>query len=128
MRLCLSLAPALAALLAGPALGDVATATRLAKSGSFVVQSPVNCAQEVGQSFGTCTARVARAGAASAVVVKFPNGFARTLSFDGGDFLRGNATMSGVGTDTQWSLSDGMYSIRVDDQRFEIPKTLVDGS
>jgi hypothetical protein len=35
--------------------------------------------------------------------------------------------MSGVGTDTDWSLAAGMYSIRVDDQRFELPEALVVG-
>ncbi|NNF92456.1 MAG: hypothetical protein HKM96_13790, partial [Boseongicola sp.] len=62
-----------------------------------------------------------------AVVVTFPNGFARTLTFDGGDFVRGNATMSGVGTDTDWRLSDGTYFVRVDDQRYELPAALVFG-
>jgi len=35
--------------------------------------------------------------------------------------------MSGVGTDTEWSVSDEMYRIRVDDQRFEVPEALVWG-
>ncbi len=47
--------------------------------------------------------------------------------FSDGDFLRGNATMSGVGTDTDWQLSRGLYHVRVDDQRFEIPEALVTG-
>jgi hypothetical protein len=33
--------------------------------------------------------------------------------------------MSGVGTDTDWSLSSGIYRIRVDDQRFELAEALV---
>jgi len=36
--------------------------------------------------------------------------------------------MSGVGTDTEWHLSDGIYFIRVDDQRFELPEALVFGN
>jgi len=35
--------------------------------------------------------------------------------------------MSGVGTDTEWRLEDGVYFIRVDDQRFEMSKALVFG-
>ena len=44
-----------------------------------------------------------------------------------GEFLRGNATMSGVGTDVEWRLSGGLYNVRVDDQRFELPEALVVG-
>ena len=74
-------------------------------------------------------AQVARSeGAAAAVVVTFPNGFAGMLTFDDGTFLRGDATMSGVGTDTDWTLSDGTYRVRVDDQRFELPEALVSGN
>ena len=76
----------------------------------------------------TCAAAVARASdSAAAVVVTFPNGFARTLIFDDGVFVRGNPTMSGVGTDMEWHLSDSMYFVRVDDQRFELPEALVFG-
>ena len=110
------------------ATADVGTASARAKSGEFDATSKVRCAQEVGQTLGTCKAAVARSGSsAAAVVVTFPNGFARTLTFAEGAFLRGNATMSGVGTDTEWHLSDGIYYIRVDDQRFELPEALVFG-
>ena len=61
------------------------------------------------------------------MVVAFPSGFVRTLTFSDRAFLRGNPTMSGVGTDTEWQLSDGTYRVRVDDQRFDIPETLVWG-
>jgi hypothetical protein len=76
----------------------------------------------------TCAAAVARVGdIAAAVVVTFPNGFARTLLFEEEVFVRGNPTMSGVGTDTDWHLSDSMYFVRVDDQRFQLPEALVFG-
>jgi hypothetical protein len=35
--------------------------------------------------------------------------------------------MSGVGTDTDWSMAAGVFIIRVDDQRFELPEALVFG-
>ncbi len=111
----------------GIALADIDAATARAKSGNIDARGDVQCAQEVGQSLGGCTAKVARAGASAAVVVTFPNGFSRILMFSDGRFLRGNATMSGVGTDTDWSLTEGVYLVRVDDQRFEIPETLVIG-
>ena len=115
-----------AILLAGASDADVMDATRNAKAGEFVASDDVACAQEVGEELGVCSAKVARDDAdAAAVVVTFPNGFSRILTFEGGAFLRGNTTMSGVGTDTEWSLDDGLYRIRVDDQRFELPKALV---
>lgn len=122
-------APLIAALLI--AVTPVAThadskaATKRAKSGQFDARGQVRCAQEVGQALGVCDASVARVAGSAAVVVTFSNGFARTLTFTDGAFLRGNATMSGVGTDTEWHLTGGTYRIRVDDQRFELPETLV---
>lgn len=104
---------------------DVTEASKRARAGAFDASQDIRCAQEVGEPFGTCTAAVARAAGSAAVVVTFANGFARTLMFDHGAFLRANATMSGVGTDTDWSLTDRVYQIRVDDQRFEIPEALV---
>ena len=115
------------AMLPDAAAGDIVKATQRANSGAFDAQGDVRCAQEVGQSLGTCPAAVTRADGSAAVVVTFPNGFARTLMFSDGEFLRGNATMSGVGTDTEWRLVDGTYQVRVDDQRFELPETLVAG-
>ncbi|MBT8418935.1 MAG: hypothetical protein KJO42_15975 [Silicimonas sp.] len=116
-----------AAILPGAAAGQDITAIERAKAADFDMKGEIACAQEVGEAMGACRAAVARAGGAAAVVVTFPNGFARTLTFDGGDFVRGNATMSGVGTDTDWSLSDGTYFVRVDDQRYEVPAALVFG-
>ncbi|MEM7635371.1 MAG: hypothetical protein AAF299_12470, partial [Pseudomonadota bacterium] len=58
-------------------------------------------------------------------VVTFPNGFARNLYFVHGEFVRASATMSGVGTDMDWRLQNGRYFIRVDDQRYELPTTLI---
>lgn len=116
-----------AGMLPGIAAADVMTATERARSRAFDATGEVRCAQEVGQSLGMCRAAVARAGDSAAVVVTFANGFSRTLTFAGREFLRGNATMSGVGTDTEWHLSRGTYHIRVDDQRFELPEALVFG-
>jgi hypothetical protein len=115
------------ALFPWPALADRMLAATRAKSGDFDAKGEARCAQEVGQSLETCAVAVARAAGSAAVVVTFANGFARTLTFEDRQFLRGNATMSGVGTDTDWSLSSGVFSIRVDDQRFELPEALVFG-
>lgn len=109
------------------ASADVSMAVTRAKSGKFEAAGDVRCAQEVGQALGTCGAKVARDGRSAAVVVTFPNGFARTLTFSEREFIRGNATMSGVGTDTDWHLFGNTYHVRVDDQRFEIPDALIFG-
>ncbi len=115
------------AVLPGTAGADVSVAAKHAKSGEFEAVGEVRCAQEVGQPLGACGAKVARAEGSAAVVVTFPNGFSRTLTFSDREFLRGNATMSGVGTDTDWRLDGGMFHVRVDDQRFELPEALVFG-
>ena len=111
--------------LPGAAAADLSAAMKLARSAEFNTISEVRCAQDAGQMLIVCRAAFARAGDAAAVVVTFPNGFARTLTLADGKFLRGNPTMSGVGTDTEWRLTDGTYYIRVDDQRFELPARLV---
>ncbi|WP_227271588.1 hypothetical protein [Roseobacter weihaiensis] len=127
MRIVRPLALTLIAVFPDASAADMDAATDRAKSKDFNAIGEVLCAQDVGQSLGTCSAAVARVGGCAAVVVTFTNGFARTLQFSDGEFLRGNATMSGAGTDTEWRLSHGLYHVRVDDQRFEIPAALVIG-
>ena len=86
----------------------------------------IPCAQETGEALGECTYRVERhKNGKTMVTVAFPNGFKRGLFFKDGKFLKGSMTMSGVGTDTDWSLKDGTHIIRVDDQRYEVPNTLI---
>ena len=127
MRAGLALALAAIGMVPGMVSGDVTGANARAKSGDFDRAGVVGCSQEAGQTLGTCEAVIAGATDGAVVVVTFPNGFSRMLMFEDGAFLRGNATMSGVGTDTEWSISDGIYRVRVDDQRFEIPEALVWG-
>ena len=109
------------------ARADMPMAIERAKAGTFDARGEILCAQEVGQALGDCDAAIARADGSVVVVVTFPNGFARTLMFADGAFLRGNPTMSGVGTDTDWRLDGDTYHVRVDDQRFELPQALVFG-
>ncbi len=99
---------------------------RRARARDFDSKGEVACAQEQGQAMGTCLASASRSGGGDAtVVVTFPNGFARNLYFVHGEFVRASATMSGVGTDMDWRLKNKRYFIRVDDQRYELPNTLV---
>ena len=100
-----------------------------ARDKDFDAAGTVLCAQERGQPVASCNASVARSGGGDAsVVVTFPNGFARHLFFTHGAFIKGSATMSGVGTDIDWALKAGVYVIRVDDQQFEISERFVLGN
>ena len=122
MRAAAGLAAALA--LAAPAAAQ--DADRRARAGDFDAHATVRCAQEIGDAMAPCEAAIARgAEGDAAVVVTFPSGFRRRLSFEAGRFVRGDATMSGVGTDVDWVEVQGAHRIRVDDQRFEIPAALV---
>jgi len=97
-----------------------------ARQRSFDAETNVGCAQEQNQALGQCGATVARSdGGDATVVVTFPNGFARSLYFIHGEFVRASATMSGVGTDTDWQLRQDKYLLRVDDQRYEIPRAFI---
>lgn len=99
-----------------------------ARRRDYDARGEVACAQEQGQQLGRCGAAVTRGtGGDAAVVVTFPNGFARTLYFVHGEFVSASATMSGVGRDTAWRLDGGLHVIRVDDQRYELTDVLVFG-
>lgn len=101
---------------------------RRARKRDFDATTKVACAQEQGQSLGICKAAVARGtGGDATVAVTFPNGFTRQLYFVHGAFVAASATMSGVGTDTEWRLESGLHLVRVDDQRYELPGEFVFG-
>lgn len=86
----------------------------------------VPCVQRDGLPLVECSISVRHGEEGeTTVTATFPNGFKRMLSFSEGRFVRGNPTMSGVGTDTEWALVDGTHLIRVDDQKFEIPDALL---
>ena len=107
------------------AMGENDTKRR-ARRRDFDATTTVRCAQEQGQELGKCEAAVARTdGGDATLVVTFSNGFARQLYFVHGEFVRANATMSGVGTDTAWQLNGGDHRVRVDDQQFVIPHDFV---
>ena len=120
-----------------PFLVGICAATWFGAAGAFAGQpdtsleaSPetIACAQESGEALGQCTYSGKRdAKGKTTVTVAFANGFKRGLFFKDGKFLKGSVTMSGVGTDTDWTLEDGTHIIRVDDQRYDVPDTLVTG-
>ena len=99
-----------------------------AKRKRFDATAEVPCAQERGQDMARCQVGVARSGGGDATAAAtFQNGFVRLLTFEHGRFVRANTTMSGTGRDVEWSLTSGVYKIRVDDQRFEVPVAFVIG-
>jgi hypothetical protein len=106
---------------------DTKTAIMRARSGAFDAYGIVACAQEVGEAFGTCNAAIARFADTAVAKVTFANGFSRMLIFSDREFVRGNSTMSGVGTDVEWHLAEGVYYVRVDDQRYELSEALIFG-
>ena len=109
-------------------LADAKDIVERAARGAFDARGDIGCAQERGQALFTCVAGVVRSGSGdAAVAVTFPNGFVRTLYFESRMFVRGSATMSGTGRDTDWELSDGLHRVRVDDQRYELPDAFVFG-
>jgi len=89
----------------------------------------IACAQETGEALGQCSYRIDRNDKGkTTVTVVFANGFKRRLFFRNGAFVKASTTMSGTGSDTDWSLKDGTHKIRVDDQRYEVPETLTAGN
>lgn len=109
------------------AIGEDDSGKRVMKR-QFDRTGKVACAQERGEKLGTCRFGVASSGGGDATaLITFPNGFTRRLFFRHGRFMSASATMSGAGRDTDWTLTDGLHAIRVDDQRYEIPDNLIFG-
>jgi hypothetical protein len=99
------------------------------RSGDFDASGSAACSQDRGQMPGECKVVVARSGGGDATLrATFPNGFARTLRFENGEFVSANPTMSGAGTDTDWRVENGNHVIRVDDQSYELPHDLIFGN
>ncbi|RDD64198.1 hypothetical protein DU478_21555 [Thalassococcus profundi] len=95
-------------------------------SADNAVPRSIGCSQGSGAALHQCSYRVKQdeKGRISVTVI-FANGFERALFFNNGEFLKASVTMSGVGTDTEWSVVDGTYRIRVDGQRYNVPVSLI---
>ncbi len=105
-----------------------AAETRAADDSSVANPTPktIACAQERGEALGQCTYRIKRDQNGKVTVkVAFANGFKRGLFFKDGKFLKASVTMSGVGTNADWSFKDGTHMIHVDGQRYEVPDILI---
>ncbi len=94
----------------------------------FDATGDLSCAQERGQNMGRCRFGIAySSGGDATVVVTFANGFKRMLFFVNGAFISANTTMSGNGFDTDWRMENGHHLIRVDDQRYAVPDSIITG-
>ena len=124
-------ASALAASLCGPLAAqpiETDETMRRLMDGAADAVGEIACVQAEGMDRGTCAARVTRGpGGRASVHVTFGNGFSRVLHFDGGVFVRANATMSGTGTDADWAPSGDLVRVRVEGQRYDLPLALVFG-
>lgn len=89
----------------------------------------IACTQARGEALGKCSYHITRdEKGKTTVAVVFANGFKRGLFFEDGKFLKASATMSGVGTDTDWTLLNGIHMLRVEGQHYEIPDILIAGN
>ena len=87
----------------------------------------IACSQDTDTPLDQCSYQIKRdENGKTTVTVVFANSFKRKLYFEDGKFLKANVTMSGVGTDTDWSLEGGTHLIRVERQRYEVPSTLIE--
>lgn len=97
-----------------------------AKRKKFDATAEILCAQEKDELLAACPIGVARSdGGDATAAITFKNGFVRFLFFMHGEFISGSATMSGAGRDTDWVVQEGVHVIRVDDQQFEIPNSVL---
>jgi len=104
------------------------TSALRARRQDFDATTDIPCTQIRDEPWQVCTLSVARGGGGDAMAVaRFANGFARHLTFTHGMFIGGNTTMSGTGQDIDWHRQDGLYHLRVDDQRYQIPEAMIPG-
>ena len=118
-----------ALLLAAAEVSADETSTSAGSVADSDLPKTIACAQKSDKSLGQCSYKIERDETGrTTVTVIFANSFKRKLFFEDGRFLKANVTMSGVGTDTDWALKDGMHIIRVDRQRYEVPHVLIAGN
>lgn len=104
-----------------PAMGPDDSALRAAQ-GDFDATGQIPCAQHAGQPMGQCAFGVARAGGGYATVaVTKPDGSKRSIFFSNGLPIGADTSQAdGYGAFRATKESD-LHSIRVGDERYEIP-------
>jgi hypothetical protein len=99
-----------------------------AGAGAFDRIGRLTCAVPAGGVPTECVFGAARdPGGNAAVVVTRPDGLNRTLFFQDGTYLSNDASQAAGGFDTESEQIDGVFRIRIDDERYDIPEALVNG-
>ncbi len=113
----------------GTILTGVDNSRSRARQGDFDATGRIPCAQIRNQMMEPCLFGVARSdGGDATVAVTFANGFKRMLFFTNAAFISADTTMSGTGFDTDWRMEDNRHFIRVEDQRYEVPTSIITGN
>jgi hypothetical protein len=103
-------------------------AARRAGEGSFDATGQIPCAQAKGQPMGQCNFGVARAGGGTAaVVVTRPDGRKRTIFFTSGKAVSADTSQADGYGEFRASKESDLFTIRVGDERYEIPEAVITG-
>jgi len=109
------------------AMGPDDSALR-AGEGQFDATGPLPCAFAVGQPMGQCEFGVARAGGGYAtVVIKKPDGHTRAIFFRMGRPIGADVSESEGRLDFHATRAGDLHSIRVGNERYEIPDAVILG-
>jgi hypothetical protein len=99
-----------------------------AGQGVFDAAGPVPCAVGAGAPMGACAMGVARDGSGSAtVVITKPDGVDRILFFTNGAFVSSDTSQAGGSFESASTRESDLSLIRVDDERYEIPDSVIFG-
>ena len=99
-----------------------------AGQGEFDATGTIPCAQFSGQPMGRCEFGVARAGGGYAtVVIKKPDGRTRAIYFRMGRPIGGNTSQADGYPEFRATKESDLNLIRIGNERYEIPDTVVLG-
>lgn len=106
----------------------VTTEDALVPGTDFNATSEIPCSRVSGQPSASCKAGVVRRGDGNAdVTVFWPDGGTRVLLFKSGNFVGADTSEADGADKTTSTVENGLYLIRVGEQRFEVPDVLVLG-
>ena len=103
-------------------------ASMRAGMGKFDATGPILCAQFAGQPMGQCQMGVARAGGGTAtVVVTRPDGRKRSIFFEKGKPVGADLSQADGNVTMRATKASDLHTIRIGDERYEIPDAVVFG-
>jgi hypothetical protein len=130
-RVWCQLAPAVPGDLGGWAAADyLAPADSALRAGQGVFDriGQLDCAIPADRPPASCVFGVARdPGGMATVVVTRPDGLRRALFFVDGSFQSTDASQAAGGFDTDVEMVDGVFEIRIDDERYAVPEAAIAG-